>query len=67
MLFLYVFVYHTGIEKIYRRLKSGMSTKTLISLKLSEAEISLLTELSERKEMSKSAVLRQALRIMGVD
>ncbi len=43
-----------------------MSKKTLISLNLSEAELELLTELSERKEMSKSAVLRQALRMMGV-
>lgn len=42
-----------------------MSKKTLISLNLSEAELHLLTELSEKKEMSKSAVLRQALRIMG--
>lgn len=43
-----------------------MSKKTLISLNLSEAELELLTKLSERKEMSKSAVLRQALRMMGV-
>jgi regulatory protein YycI of two-component signal transduction system YycFG len=39
--------------------------KTLISLNLSEAELELLTELSQKKEMSKSAILRQALRIMG--
>ncbi len=43
-----------------------MSKKTLISINLSEAELNLLAELSEKKEMSKSAVLRQALRIMGL-
>ena len=43
-----------------------MSKKTLISLNLSEAELQLLTELSEKKDMSKSAVLRQALRILGL-
>jgi regulatory protein YycI of two-component signal transduction system YycFG len=43
-----------------------LSKKTLISLNLSEAELQLLTELSEKKDMSKSAVLRQALRILGL-
>ncbi len=43
-----------------------MSKKTLISLNLSEAEIELLSKLSEKKGMSKSAVLRQALRMMGL-
>ena len=43
-----------------------MSKKTLISINLSEAELNLLAELSEKKEMSKSAVLRQALRMMGL-
>lgn len=43
-----------------------MSKKTLISFNLTESELELLNELSERKEMSKSAVLRQALRMMGV-
>jgi hypothetical protein len=33
---------------------------------LSPAELELLTELSDKKEMSKSAILRQALRMMGV-
>jgi hypothetical protein len=33
---------------------------------LSPAELELLTQLSEKKEMSKSAILRQALRMMGV-
>jgi len=43
-----------------------LSKKTLISLNLSETEIELLSKLSEKKGMSKSAVLRQALRIMGL-
>jgi len=43
-----------------------LSKKTLISLNLTESELELLTNLSERKEMSKSAILRQALRMMGV-
>lgn len=43
-----------------------MSKKTLISLNLSDAELDLLSELSNRKEMSKSAVLRQALRMMSM-
>jgi regulatory protein YycI of two-component signal transduction system YycFG len=43
-----------------------LSKKTLISLNLSEAEIELLSKLSEKKGMSKSAVLRQALRMMGL-
>ncbi|GEM_PF-2735555 len=43
-----------------------LSQKTLMSLNLSLAELELLTQLSEKKEMSKSAVLRQALRMMAV-
>ncbi len=43
-----------------------MSKKTLISLNLTESELELLNDLSEKKEMSKSAVLRQALWMMGV-
>jgi predicted DNA-binding protein len=43
-----------------------MSNKTLVSLNLSPSELELLTELSERKDMSKSAILRQALRMMAV-
>ncbi|MBD2072671.1 ribbon-helix-helix protein, CopG family [Phormidium sp. FACHB-592] len=43
-----------------------MSKKTLISLNLAESELEILNELSEKKEMSKSAVLRQALRMLGV-
>ena len=43
-----------------------MSKKTLISLQLSDAEIELLNRLSETKGMSKSAVIRQALRVSGL-
>lgn len=43
-----------------------MSKKTLISFNLSEDELDILTELSKQKEMSKSAVLRQALRMMAL-
>lgn len=43
-----------------------MNKKTLISINLSQAELDLLAELSEKKEMSKSAVLRQALRMMAL-
>lgn len=42
-----------------------MNKKALISLNLSEVELQLLTELSQKKEVSKSAILRQALRMMG--
>jgi Ribbon-helix-helix protein, copG family len=43
-----------------------LNKKTLISLNLSSSELDLLTELSGKKEMSKSAILRQALRMMAV-
>jgi predicted DNA-binding protein len=43
-----------------------MSKKTLISLQLSEPELELLNRLSETKGMSKSAILRQALRLSGL-
>ncbi|MEH2302818.1 MAG: ribbon-helix-helix protein, CopG family [Nostoc sp.] len=43
-----------------------MSKKTLITLNLSDAELELLNRLSEKKDMNKSAVLRQALRMMGL-
>jgi hypothetical protein len=44
----------------------SLNKKTLISLNLSEVELGLLNDLSQQKEMSKSAVLRQALRMMGI-
>lgn len=43
-----------------------MSKKTLITLNLSDVELELLNSLSEKKDMNKSAVLRQALRMMGL-
>jgi hypothetical protein len=43
-----------------------LNKKALISLNLSEVELQLLTELSQKKEVSKSAILRQALRMMGM-
>jgi hypothetical protein len=45
---------------------SNLNKKTLISLSLSDIELGLLNDLSQQKEMSKSAVLRQALRMMGI-
>ncbi|MCC5643852.1 MULTISPECIES: hypothetical protein [unclassified Nostoc] len=33
---------------------------------MSDAELELLNSLSEKKDMNKSAVLRQALRMMGL-
>jgi predicted DNA-binding protein len=43
-----------------------LSKKTLITLNLSEGELELLNSLSKKKDMNKSAVLRQALRMMGL-
>ncbi|MDZ8259106.1 MAG: ribbon-helix-helix protein, CopG family [Nostoc sp. ChiQUE01b] len=43
-----------------------MSKKTLITLNLSDTELELLNSLSAKKDMNKSAVLRQALRMMGL-
>jgi len=43
-----------------------LSKKTLITLNLSDAELDLLNSLSQKKDMNKSAVLRQALRMMGL-
>jgi Mor family transcriptional regulator len=40
--------------------------KTMISLNLSPVEQDLLAVLSEKKDISKSAVLRQGLRILGL-
>jgi hypothetical protein len=42
-----------------------LNNKILISLNLSQSELELLSDLSEKKEMSKSAILRQALRLMA--
>jgi hypothetical protein len=43
-----------------------LSKKTLVTLNLSDVELELLNSLSEKKDMNKSAVLRQALRMMGL-
>lgn len=40
-----------------------MSTKRTMTLNLGEAEMAVLEELSAKKELSKTAVLRQALRV----
>ena len=40
-----------------------MSAKRTMTLNLTEAEMAVLEELSLRKELSKTAVLRQALRL----
>jgi hypothetical protein len=40
-----------------------MAEKRTMTLNLTDAEMNVLENLSERKEMSKTAVLRQALRL----
>lgn len=40
-----------------------MAEKRTMTLNLTDAEMNVLEQLSERKEMSKTAVLRQALRL----
>lgn len=40
-----------------------MSTKKTMTLNLSDVEMAALEELSTKKELSKTAVLRQALRL----
>lgn len=40
-----------------------MTTKKTMTLNLTDAEMAVLEALSEKKEMSKTAVLRQALRL----
>ena len=40
-----------------------MSTKRTMTLNLTEAEMGVLEELSTKKDLSKTALLRQALRI----
>lgn len=43
-----------------------MNNKRTMTLNLTEAEMSTLEELSEKKDLSKTALLRQALRIYQV-
>lgn len=40
-----------------------MATKKTMTLNLTDAEMAVLEELSEKKDLSKTAVLRQALRL----
>jgi len=40
-----------------------MATKRTMTLNLTDAEMAALEELSEKKDLSKTAVLRQALRL----
>lgn len=43
-----------------------MATKKTMTLNLTDAEMAVLDELSEKKDLSKTAVLRQALRLYQV-
>lgn len=43
-----------------------MTAKRTMTLNLTDAEMNVLEELSARKELSKTAVLRQALRLYQV-
>jgi predicted transcriptional regulator len=43
--------------------KSAMSERRTMTLNLTDAEMRALEELSEKKDLSKTAVLRQALRL----
>lgn len=40
-----------------------MATKKTMTLNLTDAEMAILDDLSEKKDLSKTAVLRQALRL----
>jgi hypothetical protein len=43
--------------------EESMATKKTMTLNLTDAEMAVLEELSEKKDLSKTAVLRQALRL----
>jgi predicted transcriptional regulator len=43
--------------------EKSMATKKTMTLNLTDAEMAVLEELSEKKDLSKTAVLRQALRL----
>lgn len=43
--------------------QTAMSSKRTMTLNLTDAEMQVLEELSERKDLSKTALLRQALRL----
>jgi predicted transcriptional regulator len=42
---------------------TAMATKKTMTLNLTDAEMAILDDLSEKKDLSKTAVLRQALRL----
>ena len=46
--------------------ESQMNTKKTMTLNLTETEMLVLEELSERKDLSKTALVRQALRMYQV-
>jgi predicted transcriptional regulator len=43
--------------------EESMATKKTMTLNLTDTEMAVLEELSEKKDLSKTAVLRQALRL----
>jgi predicted transcriptional regulator len=43
--------------------EKSMATKKTMTLNLTDAEMAVLEELSEKKDLSKTAVMRQALRL----
>jgi len=43
--------------------EESMATKKTMTLNLTDAEMAVLEELSEKKDLSKTAVMRQALRL----
>jgi len=48
---------------VYLRYKVTMNAKRTMTLNLTDAEMRVLEELCDKKELSKTAVLRQALRL----
>jgi predicted transcriptional regulator len=46
--------------------EKSMATKKTMTLNLTDAEMAVLEELSEKKDLSKTAVLRQALRLYQI-
>ena len=47
-------------------IKHSMSTKRTMTLNLTDAEMQVLEELCDKKDLSKTALLRQALRLYQV-
>jgi predicted transcriptional regulator len=48
---------------IEERRRSAMATKRTMTLNLTDAEMQVLEELSRKKDLTKTAILRQALRL----